>query len=76
MLLQVLDYLGVAVFAVSGGIVASRLRLDFVAFIFFASITGVGGGTFRDLLLDVPIFWTQADGYLIVCVVVSVATVK
>lgn len=74
MLLQVLDYLGVALFALSGGIVASRLRLDFVAFIFFATMTGVGGGTFRDLVLGVPVFWTQAEGYLIVCIVVAVAT--
>ncbi|MDH3647727.1 MAG: trimeric intracellular cation channel family protein [Gammaproteobacteria bacterium] len=74
MLLQVLDYLGVSVFAISGGIVASRLRFDFVAFVFFATMTGVGGGTFRDLILGVPVFWTQAEGYLIVCIVVSVVT--
>ena len=56
-MLQLLDFLGVAVFAVTGGIVASRLRLDFLAFLFFAVFTGVGGGTLRDLVLGVPIFW-------------------
>ncbi len=67
MLLTFLDYLGVAVFAVSGAIVASRHRLDIVAFVFFATMTGVGGGTLRDLLLGVPVFWTEAPEYLLVC---------
>jgi len=71
MLLQFLDYLGVAVFAVSGGIVASRKGLDFVAFVFFATMTGIGGGTLRDLLLGLPVFWTRSEGYLIVCFLVS-----
>ncbi len=72
MLLQVLDYIGVAVFALSGGIVAARKKLDFLAFVFFATATGIGGGTLRDLLLDVPVFWVVNQGYLIVCFVVSV----
>ena len=59
MLLQLLDYLGVAVFAVTGGIVASRKRLDFIALLFFATVTGIGGGTLRDLLLGVPVFWSR-----------------
>lgn len=72
MLLQVLDYLGVAVFAVSGAIMASRKQLDFLAFIFFATITGVGGGTLRDMMLDVPVFWVRSETYLFVCVGVGV----
>ena len=74
MLLQILDYLGVAVFAISGAIVASRRHLDIVAFVFFATFTGIGGGTLRDLLLGVPVFWTRADSYLILCIVIGVAT--
>jgi uncharacterized membrane protein YeiH len=72
MLLQLLDYLGVAVFAVTGGIVASRKQLDFIAFLFFATLTGIGGGTLRDLLLGVPVFWVVNEAYLVVCLVVSV----
>lgn len=72
LLLQVLDYLGVAVFAVTGAIVASRKGMDFIAFLFFATMTGVGGGTLRDVLLGVPVFWTRSEGYLLVCVGVSV----
>ncbi|MBN9672890.1 trimeric intracellular cation channel family protein [Roseibium aggregatum] len=72
MFLQVLDYLGVAIFAVTGGIVASRKQLDFVAFLFFATLTGIGGGTLRDLLLGVPVFWVENETYLLVCLVVSI----
>ncbi|MGD9903584.1 MAG: trimeric intracellular cation channel family protein [Vicinamibacterales bacterium] len=58
-LIHVVDILAVVVFAVSGALVASRKRLDVMAFMWFAVITGVGGGTVRDLLLDVPVFWVQ-----------------
>ncbi|WP_299809320.1 trimeric intracellular cation channel family protein [uncultured Roseibium sp.] len=72
MLLQVLDYVGVAVFAITGGIVASRKQLDFIALLFFATLTGIGGGTLRDLLLGVPVFWVENEVYLLVCLVVSI----
>lgn len=72
MLFQMLDYLGVAVFAITGGIVASRKQLDFIAFLFFATLTGIGGGTLRDLLLGVPVFWVEDEGYLVVCLVVCI----
>ncbi len=71
MLFQVLDYLGVAVFAISGAIVASRKGMDFIAFLFFATVTGMGGGTLRDLLLGVPVFWIGSEAYLLVCLAVS-----
>jgi len=72
MLLQILDYLGVAVFALTGGIMASRKQLDFIAFLFFATLTGIGGGTLRDLLLGVPVFWVANEAYLLVCLIVSI----
>lgn len=72
-MLQILDFLGVAVFAVTGAIVASRLKLDMLAFLFFAVFTGVGGGTLRDLLLGAPVFWVENQIYLIVCVAIGAA---
>lgn len=71
MLLQFLDYIGVAVFALTGAIMASRKGLDILAFLFLATITGIGGGTLRDVLLDVPVFWTLNDRYLLVCLAMS-----
>ncbi|MDD7909783.1 MULTISPECIES: trimeric intracellular cation channel family protein [Pseudovibrio] len=69
---QYLDYLGVAVFAITGGLVAARLRQDLIAFLFFCTLTGIGGGTLRDVLLDAPVFWTQNESYLIICGAVAV----
>jgi hypothetical protein len=42
------DILAAIVFAVSGSLVASRKKLDLMAFMWFAVITGVGGGTVRE----------------------------
>ena len=40
-----LDYFGIAVFAVSGALLAAEKRQTLVTFVFFAVVTGVGGGT-------------------------------
>lgn len=72
-MLQILDLLGVAVFAISGAIAASRLKLDILAFTLFAAFTGIGGGTLRDLLLGVPVFWVVDQTYLVVCFATGVA---
>lgn len=54
----VLDLVAVFVFALTGGLVASRAQLDIVGFLFLGCLTGVGGGTLRDLLLGrLPVFW-------------------
>jgi uncharacterized membrane protein YeiH len=71
-LLSVLDYAGVATFAASGALMAAEKRQDVLAFIFFAAITGVGGGTLRDLLINAPVFWVLDPGYVIVCSCVAV----
>lgn len=64
-LLYVLDLVGVVVFAVSGGLEAARKELDPVGFLFLAAVTGIGGGTLRDLLLDRgPVFWVTQPQYL------------
>lgn len=55
--LQTLSYVGTSVFAVSGALAAARLGQTLVTFCFFALITGVGGGTVRDLLIGAPVFW-------------------
>ena len=66
-----LDYFGIAVFAISGALVAAERRLDFVTFIFFAVVTGVGGGTLRDLLIGAPVFWVQSNATLVICIVAA-----
>ena len=70
--LQLLDYAGVAVFAATGALAASRKELDIIGFVFFAAITGMGGGTVRDVVLNTPVFWTLNPAYVLVCVVVAI----
>ena len=54
-----LDLAGIAVFALSGALVATRLRQTMVTVAFFALVTGVGGGSVRDLLIGAPVFWVH-----------------
>jgi uncharacterized membrane protein YeiH len=59
-----LDYAGVAVFALTGALAAARDRQDIITFWFFAVVTGIGGGTLRDLLIGAPLFWIGDATYL------------
>ena len=68
-----LDYLGVAIFAVTVALVAARARQDIVTCAFFAGMTGMGGGTIRDLLIGAPVFWMGEAGFLAVCLVATIA---
>lgn len=54
-----LDLAGIAVFALSGALLATKLRMTMVTVIFFALVTGVGGGSVRDLLIGAPVFWVR-----------------
>lgn len=72
-ILEILDYAGVAVFAATGALSASRKQLDIIGYLFLASVTGIGGGTMRDVILGAtPVFWVLNPTYLLVCVSVSV----
>lgn len=72
-LLGFLDYAGVAVFAATGALAASRKQLDLIGFVFFAAVTGIGGGTLRDLVLGrAPVFWVINPTYILVCVSMAV----
>lgn len=70
---EIIDVLGVAVFAASGTLVASRKEMDLVGFGLMATLTGIGGGTIRDLILDRPVFWLSDQLTLITCLVIAVA---
>ncbi len=64
-LLMVLDYAAVFVFALTGALVASRAQLDIVGFVFIASLTAVGGGTIRDVILNRDtVFWVADPTYI------------
>jgi len=72
-LLDLLDAAAVFVFALTGALVASRAQLDLVGFAFVASLTAVGGGTLRDVILDRnPVFWVAQPGFIAVAVAAAV----
>lgn len=70
-LLGLLDLAGIAVFALSGALLAARQRQTFVTMAFFALVTGVGGGSVRDLLIGAPVFWIHDSAVAPVCLGVA-----
>ena len=75
MILYTLDLLGVAVFAISGALMAARKELDLLGVIVAATVTAIGGGTLRDLLLDRnPIFWIADPTYPTVILAAALLT--
>jgi uncharacterized membrane protein YeiH len=64
--LGLLDLAGMAVFAVSGALLAARQRQTLVTFVFLAVATAVGGGTVRDLLIGAPVFWVHENVTLLI----------
>ncbi|MFA7586436.1 MAG: trimeric intracellular cation channel family protein [Novosphingobium sp.] len=70
-ILGFLDLLGIAVFALTGALWAARLRQTFVTMAFFALVTGVGGGSVRDLLIGAPVFWVRDPWVAPVCLGVA-----
>lgn len=69
-----LMYFGDAVFALSGALLAGRKRMDIVGFVLVGTMTGIGGGTLRDLLFGRTVWWTQEPLELVLCVGVSLIT--
>ncbi|USU04658.1 trimeric intracellular cation channel family protein [Sphingomonadaceae bacterium OTU29MARTA1] len=67
------DVAGLAVFAVSGALAAAKRGQTAVTLAFFALITGVGGGTVRDLLIDAPVFWVHDPRAATVCLAMAAA---
>ena len=67
-----LDLMGTGVFALSGALLAARLRQTMVTMAFFALVTGVGGGTVRDLLIDAPVFWIRNPWIAPTCLAMAV----
>lgn len=71
--LVALDLIGIAVFAISGALVAADKRQTLVTFIFFAVTAGVGGGTLRDLLIGAPVFWVHHNATMVVCIAAALS---
>ncbi len=73
--ITIVDLVATAVFAISGALAAAAQRNDILAFVLFGTITGIGGGTLRDLLLGAEaVFWLHNTEYLWTCLGASLAT--
>ena len=68
-----LDYFGLAVFAISGALLAAERCQTLVTFLFFAVVTEVGGGIMRDLLIGAPVFWVHKNLTLAICLAAGLA---
>lgn len=66
-----LDGFGIAMFAATGALAAARQGQTLVTASFFALVTGVGGGTVRDLLIGAPVFWVQDPAIAAICLGVA-----
>ena len=71
----VLDLSGVAANAVAGALVAGRRGLDWLGVAVIAGVTAIGGGTFRDLLLNREVFWINDPRYLQATLIATVFTI-
>lgn len=67
------DLMAAAVFAVTGALVASRKQMDIVGFLWLGVVTGVGGGTVRDVLIGAPVFWVRDPSPVMACLVAALA---
>ena len=74
-MLYTLDLIGTAVFAISGALAAGERRMDLFGVAVLASVTAIGGGTLRDLVMGAtPVFWIQNPTYLAVAISTGIAT--
>ena len=75
--LEALDLFGTGVFAFSGAVKAGKKGMDIIGISIIATITAVGGGTIRDILMGCPageVFWMRETLYLKICLWVALAT--
>jgi len=70
-----LDIFGIIVFALSGALMAGRYQLDPFGVVVLASVTAIGGGTIRDIILDTPVFWVEKNYYLWVILATALLTI-
>ncbi len=74
-LLYLIDLFGTAIFAISGVLLAGRIKMDPFGVIVLGSVTAIGGGTIRDMSLGaMPVFWVTDNNYLWVIVITCVLT--
>lgn len=70
-LISFLGYSGVFVFAISGALAAVRKEMDLFGVLAISFLPALGGGTVRDLVLDLPVFWLGKPAYIWLTVIAA-----
>ncbi len=73
--IDIIEILGTAAFAISGIRLAAAKRFDWFGAYVVGLVTAIGGGTLRDVLLDLPVFWMKSSVYLVVTFISLVAVI-
>ena len=74
-LIDLFDFVGTAVFAVTGALAAGNKRMDVFGVVVLGGVTALGGGTLRDVILGVqPVFWIADTSYLWVAALAAAVT--
>lgn len=64
--LFITEVIGTIAAAISGMRLAATKNFDWFGAYTVGLVTAIGGGTLRDVLLDIPVFWMQTPMYLAV----------
>jgi len=64
-LIYYIDLLGTMVFAISGAMAANRYGIDIFGATFMGFVTAIGGGSLRDVFLNIRPVWVEDGNYLI-----------
>ena len=76
MFLSICEIMSTIIGALAGSIASSRVKMDLFGVIVCGTLAALGGGTVRDLLLDIPVYWTLPSGeiFVLAAVVTSLGT--
>jgi uncharacterized membrane protein YeiH len=75
MLLTVLYIIGITAEAMTGALAAGRRKMDLFGVIIIASVTAIGGGSVRDILLGhYPLSWVKNPEYIMIVAAAAVVT--
>ena len=74
-LFLIIDILGTIAFSVSGALTAMKKRLDLFGIFIIAFVTALGGGTLRDILIDMPVTWMRDLTFVYVIVGATIVAI-
>ncbi|MCV2885853.1 trimeric intracellular cation channel family protein [Aestuariibacter sp. AA17] len=70
-----IDLAGIVVFAISGTLMAYKKHMDGFGVVVLASVTAMGGGTLRDMILDLPVFWIHDPSFFYAVLIGALGTI-